>query len=165
MSGVPERIRTAGLPLRRRTLYPAELQKHVLNFAGRIPQKASALSSLRRRTLYPAELQKHPLCHGPNREQAVFILTIMRFVKLYLKNLSPNPSKSRCLIRRLIKYHIALQPDLSLKPSANRRFSVKSCFAIPTWKYDVAAFQLQIVNVFSCDLVLLFYNFCNLTNH
>lgn len=25
---VPERIRTAGLPLRRRTLYPAELQKH-----------------------------------------------------------------------------------------------------------------------------------------
>ena len=26
---VPERIRTAGLPLRRRTLYPAELQKHM----------------------------------------------------------------------------------------------------------------------------------------
>ena len=25
---VPERIRTAGLPLRRRTLYPAELQTH-----------------------------------------------------------------------------------------------------------------------------------------
>ena len=28
--GVPERIRTADLPLRRRTLYPAELRKHLL---------------------------------------------------------------------------------------------------------------------------------------
>lgn len=28
-TGVPERIRTAGLPLRRRTLYPAELQKRI----------------------------------------------------------------------------------------------------------------------------------------
>ena len=28
-SGVPERIRTADLPLRRRTLYPAELRKHL----------------------------------------------------------------------------------------------------------------------------------------
>ncbi len=30
LSGVPERIRTADLPLRRRTLYPAELRKHLL---------------------------------------------------------------------------------------------------------------------------------------
>ena len=28
--GTPERIRTAGLPLRRRTLYPAELQTRML---------------------------------------------------------------------------------------------------------------------------------------
>ena len=32
MSGVPDWIRTSGLSLRRRTLYPAELQGHLLNF-------------------------------------------------------------------------------------------------------------------------------------
>lgn len=39
---VPERIRTAGLPLRRRTLYPAELQKHKYK-AGRMILMRSAL--------------------------------------------------------------------------------------------------------------------------
>ena len=29
--GTPERIRTAGLPLRRRSLYPTELQTHILS--------------------------------------------------------------------------------------------------------------------------------------
>ena len=31
-TGVRERIRTAGLPLRRRSLYPAELRKHVVDY-------------------------------------------------------------------------------------------------------------------------------------
>ena len=30
ITGVRERIRTAGLPLRRRTLYPAELRKQII---------------------------------------------------------------------------------------------------------------------------------------
>ena len=30
--GVPARIRTGGVPLRRRTLYPAEVQRHIFNF-------------------------------------------------------------------------------------------------------------------------------------
>ena len=32
-------------------------------------------------------------------------------------------------------------------------------------KYDIAAFQLQIVNVFSGNLVLLFHDFRNLTDY
>ena len=89
----------------------------------------------------------------------------MRFVKFYLKNLSPNPSKSRRLIRRLIKYHIALHPDLPLKPSSNRRLSGQILLGDPHMEYNVTAFQFQIINLFSSDLVLLFYNFCNLTDH
>ena len=71
----------------------------------------------------------------------IIILTIMRFVKFYLKNLSPNPSKSRCLIRRLIKYHIALHPNLPLKPSSNRRLSGQILLGDPHMENDVAAFQ------------------------
>lgn len=47
---------------------------------------------IRRRTLYPAELQKHPLCRGSSANRLyIIILTIRRFVKFYLKNLSKSP--------------------------------------------------------------------------
>ena len=58
---VPERIRTAGLPLRRRTLYPAELQKHKYK-AGRMILMRSALynnlSGKKNQVLF---LNKHPV--------------------------------------------------------------------------------------------------------
>ncbi len=52
-NGTPERIRTAGLPLRRRTLYPAELRT-LMEF---LVPLADEVRTLRRRTLYPAELR------------------------------------------------------------------------------------------------------------
>ena len=63
---VPDVIRTRGLPLRRRTLYPAELQKRIKNRSF-LPELNLCYSfviftwsmfehSLRRRSLYPTEL-------------------------------------------------------------------------------------------------------------
>ena len=63
---VPDVIRTRGLPLRRRTLYPAELQKRIKNRSF-LPELNLCYSfviftwsmfehSLRRRVLYPTEL-------------------------------------------------------------------------------------------------------------
>ena len=54
-NGTPERIRTAGLPLRRRTLYPAELRTH-MEF---LVPLADELRTLRRWTLYPTKLLVH----------------------------------------------------------------------------------------------------------
>ena len=56
--GTPERIRTAGLPLRRRTLYPAELRTHWAKLLKCVPL-VSDVHALRRRTLYPSEVQGH----------------------------------------------------------------------------------------------------------
>ena len=68
---VPDVIRTRGLPLRRRTLYPAELQKRIKNRSF-LPELNLCYSfviftwsmfehSLRRRMLYPAELCRHTI--------------------------------------------------------------------------------------------------------
>ena len=46
--GTPGETRTHYIPLRRRTLYPGEVQGHVLNF----PRMEDGLLILRRRTLY-----------------------------------------------------------------------------------------------------------------
>ena len=65
---VPDVIRTRGLPLRRRTLYPAELQKRIKNRSF-LPELNLCYSfviftwsmfehSLRRQSLYPTELQE-----------------------------------------------------------------------------------------------------------
>ena len=58
-SGTPGWIRTSGLPLRRRPLYPTELRgliQKIFNFAG---LQDSNDSIFRRRSLYPAELPGH----------------------------------------------------------------------------------------------------------
>ena len=65
-SGASKRVRTSGLPLRRRPLYPAELwmrmkmrvQNTLIEMMGEFSE-AGELVPLRRRTLYPAELQMH----------------------------------------------------------------------------------------------------------
>ena len=64
--GVPARIRTGGVPLRRRTLYPAEVQRHLAIFgyfySTHLPpfcERREVEQTLRRRTLYPAEVQRH----------------------------------------------------------------------------------------------------------
>lgn len=57
--GTPGWVRTSGLSLRRRPLYPTELRgliQKIFNF--RVQPDSNELP-LRRRTLYPAELQKH----------------------------------------------------------------------------------------------------------
>ena len=62
--GVPARIRTGGVPLRRRTLYPAEVQRHLAIcgyfYSTHLPpfcERREVEQTLRRRTLYPAELR------------------------------------------------------------------------------------------------------------
>ena len=58
-AGVPGGIRTHGLSLRRRTLYPAELQRLILNWDWQrslFPVRQLVEHNLRRRVLYPAEL-------------------------------------------------------------------------------------------------------------
>ena len=67
LSGVPGQIRTAGLSLRRRTLYPAELQRRISKLFNYPAQKDSNELPLRRRTLYPAELRKHIKMEGRTR--------------------------------------------------------------------------------------------------
>ena len=64
--GVPARIRTGGVPLRRRTLYPAEVQRHLAIcgyfYSTHLPpfcERREVEQTLRRRSLYPAELRKH----------------------------------------------------------------------------------------------------------
>ena len=52
-SGTPGATRTHYIPLRRRALYPGEVQGHVLNF----PRMEDDLLIIRRRTLYPGEVQ------------------------------------------------------------------------------------------------------------
>ena len=59
LSGVPEVIRTPDLPLRRRSLYPAELRKRMQELFNFEPSQDSNDLPLRRRSLYPAELRKH----------------------------------------------------------------------------------------------------------
>ena len=44
--GVPEVIRTPDLPLRRRSLYPAELRKHIFAFGGQARRKLFKLSDI-----------------------------------------------------------------------------------------------------------------------
>ena len=63
--GVPARIRTGGVPLRRRTLYPAEVQRHLAIcgyfYSTHLPpfcERREVEQTLRRRSLYPAELRK-----------------------------------------------------------------------------------------------------------
>ncbi len=63
-SGASKRVRTSGLPLRRRPLYPAELWMRMKDegYYTLIEMKdefseAGEPVPLRRRTLYPAELQ------------------------------------------------------------------------------------------------------------
>ena len=53
--GVPAGIRTRGLPLRRRTLYPAELRKLAIRLFA---ERRLLHHYLRRRPLYPAELRE-----------------------------------------------------------------------------------------------------------
>ncbi len=67
IDGVPGGIRTHGLSLRRRPLYPAELRELMKLWACPVCPKANTVGSLGRRPLYPAELRKHALvlCHGP----------------------------------------------------------------------------------------------------
>lgn len=52
-NGTPGATRTHYIPLRRRALYPGEVQGHVLNF----PRMEDGLLVLRRRTLYPGEVR------------------------------------------------------------------------------------------------------------
>ena len=61
-AGVPGGIRTHGLSLRRRTLYPAELQRLILNWDWQrslFPVRQLVEHNLRRRVPYPAELWRH----------------------------------------------------------------------------------------------------------
>ena len=68
-SSVPGAIRTRGVPLRRRTLYPTEVRRHIKFFETRqhsdlplnFPSSAFELR-LRRAVLYPAELRRHAIC-------------------------------------------------------------------------------------------------------
>ena len=53
--GTPGATRTHYIPLRRRALYPGEVQGHVLNF----PRMENDLLIIRRRTLYPGEVRGH----------------------------------------------------------------------------------------------------------
>ena len=53
--GTPGATRTHYIPLRRRALYPGEVQGHVLNF----PRMEDDLLIIRRRTLYPGEVRGH----------------------------------------------------------------------------------------------------------
>ena len=62
--GTPGATRTHYIPLRRRALYPGEVQGHVLNF----PRTEDGLLIIRRRTLYPGEVRGlkalvfYPIC-------------------------------------------------------------------------------------------------------
>ena len=64
--GALEGIRIPDLPLRRRTLYPAELQAHIRYNSNLLPfaflQRRALIHPLRKRTLYPAELWAHGFC-------------------------------------------------------------------------------------------------------
>ena len=69
--GVPARIRTGGVPLRRRTLYPTEVQRHLAIcgyfYSTHLPpfcERREVEQTLRRRTLYPAELRAHIMKFG-----------------------------------------------------------------------------------------------------
>ena len=56
VSGTPEGIRTSDLPLRRRSLYPAELQARMKLGSGRLLRRESgAPSVLRSKTSMPGE--------------------------------------------------------------------------------------------------------------
>ena len=77
-SGASKRVRTSGLPLRRRPLYPAELWMRMKDegFYTLIEMKdefseAGEPVPLRRRTLYPAELQMHGLFPGGDRQYRI----------------------------------------------------------------------------------------------
>ena len=76
--GVPARIRTGGVPLRRRTLYPAEVQRHLAIcgyfYSTHLPpfcERREVEQTLRRRMLYPAELRRqlHPAILHAGREK------------------------------------------------------------------------------------------------
>ncbi len=69
--GVPARIRTGGVPLRRRTLYPAEVQRHLAIcgyfYSTHLPpfcERREVEQTLRREVLYPAELLAHICYYG-----------------------------------------------------------------------------------------------------
>ena len=60
-NGTPKRIRTADLPLRRRTLYPAELSGLIQFYCPNhslFRKSRATFRDLRRRSLYPTELRK-----------------------------------------------------------------------------------------------------------
>ncbi len=62
LSGTHGRIRTSGLPLRRRPLYPAELRGRICNIqvsAASCPIRRTTGCAIRGRPLYPAELGGH----------------------------------------------------------------------------------------------------------
>ena len=70
-SGASKRVRTSGLPLRRRPLYPAELWMRMkdegyytlIEMMGEFSEAGEPVP-IRRRTLYPAELWVQILRHG-----------------------------------------------------------------------------------------------------
>ncbi len=88
--GVPARIRTGGVPLRRRTLYPAEVQRHLAIcgyfYSTHLPpfcERREVEQTLRRRTLYPAELPAHTLyppgAKPPARNQPLYFILLRSF--------------------------------------------------------------------------------------
>ena len=108
--GVPARIRTGGVPLRRRTLYPAEVQRHLAIcgyfYSTHLPpfcERREVEQTLRRAVLYPAELRKQDMACNVKRLQIVHVnacLIIAESLSLFQSYFKPS-----------------LLPDLKMKQS------------------------------------------------
>ena len=113
--GVPARIRTGGVPLRRRTLYPAEVQRHLAIcgyfYSTHLPpfcERREVEQTLRRQSLYPAELRKHIL--QENKIQFVLSLSLQHFNYNYiLPDCQPSKQKTSAILRLRMNLSITAQ--------------------------------------------------------